>query len=180
MPERQPRSAENIANQYNDDRMQPSDPESVIPWEEARKRLAQGRTYWIASTRGKGAPHVRPVLAVLVEGTLYTTSNPDARKAKNLGANPRFGCTVSTDDIDFIVEGVAQPVTHQTTLEQVAEAYRAKYGWPVEVRDGVFHAPFGAPTAGPPPYQPYALIAEVIFGLGSNEKFAMSSTRWRF
>jgi hypothetical protein len=32
----------------------------------------------------------------------------------------------------------------------VAEAYAAKYEWPVTVRDGAFDAD-GAPTAGPPP-----------------------------
>ena len=30
-----------------------------------------------------------------------------------------------------------------------------KYGWPVVVEGGAFQAPYGAPTAGPPPYLVY-------------------------
>jgi pyridoxine/pyridoxamine 5'-phosphate oxidase len=180
MPEREPRSAENIANQYDDDTLQPSDPAAVIPWAEARDRLAEGRLYWWATTRPDGQPHVRPVFAVLVDGVLYSTTNRTAHKASNLAANPRFACTVTTDQIDFILEGTAAQVTDDTTLERVAEGYHSKYGWPVTVRAGAFHAPFGAPTAGPPPYQPYALTPEVIYGLGTTETYNLRSTRWRF
>jgi Pyridoxamine 5'-phosphate oxidase len=126
------------------------------------------------ATRQAGA------LAVLVDGVLYSTTNRGARKARNLAANSRFAVTVSTDEIDFIVEGTAAPVTDDATLARVADAYHAKYGWPVTVRNGAFHAPFGAPTAGPPPYQPYALAPDVIYGLGTTETYALRSTRWRF
>lgn len=61
------------------------------------------------------------------------------------------------DGVDLIVEDRAEFVTDQPTLERVAEAYRNKYGWPLEIRDGQAHAPFGAPTAGPPPYRPYVI-----------------------
>lgn len=180
MPGRKPRSAENIANQYDDDAMVPSEVENVIPWDEARKRLAEGGSFWWATTRPDGRPHIRPVLAVLVDDVLYSTTNRAARKARNLATNPRFAITLSTDDIDFIVEGMSAPVTEVTTLERVADAYREKYDWPVTVREGAFHAPFGAPTAGPPPYQAYALTPDVIYGLGTNERYALRSTRWRF
>jgi hypothetical protein len=180
MAEREPRSAENIAKQYDDDMLQPSDPAATIPWPIARDRLKDGRLFWWATTRPNGRPHVRPVFAVLVDGLLYSTTNPTAGKAANVAANPRVACTVSTDDIDFIVEGTVAPVTDTATLERVADAYRSKYGWPVTVQEGAFHAPFGAPTAGPPPYQPYALTPDVIYGLGTNDTYNLRSTRWRF
>jgi Pyridoxamine 5'-phosphate oxidase len=180
MPERQPRSADNIANQYDDDSMVPADPHAVIPWPEARARLAEGRSFWWATTRADGRPHVRPVLAVLFDDVVYSTTNRGATKARNVTDNPRSTFTVSTADLDFIIDGTMAPVNDDVTLERVAEAYRAKYGWPVIVRDGAFHAPYGAPTAGPPPYQPYALTPEVILGLGTNETYALRSTRWRF
>jgi uncharacterized pyridoxamine 5'-phosphate oxidase family protein len=180
MPEREPKSTKNIANQYDDGAMVPSDADAVIPWPEARKQLAEGGFFWLATLRPDGRPHVRPVLAVLVDGVIYSTTNRTARKAKNLATDSRFSLTVSTDDIDFIVEGRATPVTDNKTLESVAAAYKEKYEWPVTVRDGAFQAPYGAPTAGPPPYQPFALNPDVIFGLGTNETYAMRSTRWRF
>jgi hypothetical protein len=179
MPERTPVSVENIANQYDDDAMVPSDPDT-ISWPEARNLLAQGDWFWWATARPDGRPHVRPVLAVMVDDVIFSTTNPDARKARNLARNSRCAIAVSTDEIDFIIEGTATPVTDEATLARVADAYHSKYEWPVTVRDGAFHAPYGAPTAGPPPYQPYALTPDVILGLGKNETYALRSTRWRF
>jgi uncharacterized pyridoxamine 5'-phosphate oxidase family protein len=180
MTERRPDSAENIANQYDDDVMQESNPDLVIPWDVASERLAESQTYWWATTRPDGQAQIRPVLAVLIDGVLYSTTNRKARKARNLQANPQVAFSTSTDEIDFVVEGRAAPVSDLPTLERIAKAYRAKYGWPVTLRDGAFHAPFGAPTAGPPPYQPYSLVPDLILGLGTTERYAMHSTRWRF
>jgi nitroimidazol reductase NimA-like FMN-containing flavoprotein (pyridoxamine 5'-phosphate oxidase superfamily) len=181
MAERVPRSAVNCTDQWDDDAMQPADPAVVMPWEQARERLAAARLFWVATVRaGGGAPHVRPVFAVLVDGRLYSTTNGARAKARNLAADPHVAFTTTTEEIDFIVEGTAAPVTGEAELERVAEAYRAKYGWPLTVREGELHAPFGAPTAGPPPYRPYAVAPEVIFGMGTNETLAPRSTRWRF
>jgi hypothetical protein len=178
--ERRPRSAENIANQYDDDAMQESNPAQVIPWDMARNRLAESRLFWWATTRPNGQPHIRPVLAVLIDGVLYSTTSQRARKARNLEANDRFAVSTSTDEIDFVVEGRAEPATEPVTLDRIAEVYQAKYEWPVTLRDGAFHAPYGAPTAGPPPYQPYALVPDLILGMGTTARYAMHSTRWRF
>ena len=71
-------------------------------------------------------------------------------------------------------------MTDPAELEQVVEAYQAKYGWPLTVQDGALYAPFGAPAAGPPPYRPYAVTPDVIFAMGTDETLAPRSTRWRF
>jgi nitroimidazol reductase NimA-like FMN-containing flavoprotein (pyridoxamine 5'-phosphate oxidase superfamily) len=180
MSDREPVAAENITAQYEDNRLQPADPGAVVPWEEARDRLAASDTYWLASVHPGGRPHVRPVLAVWVEGVLYSTSSPGARKARNLAENARCAVTASTDGIDLVIEGTASRVDDEATLQRVAEAYHSKYGWPVTVRDGAFDAPYAAPTAGPPPYQPYAVTPTVVLGLGTDGRFAPRSTRWRF
>lgn len=179
MPE-QPIAAENITAQYEDHQLLTASPNATIPWEDARDRLAAHQFYWFASVRPSGHPHVRPVLAVWVGGALYTTSGPGTRKARNLADNPQSTVTASTDGLDLVVEGTAAPVSEPATLQDVAEAYRTKYGWPVTLRDGAFDAPYGAPTAGPPPYQPYAITPTIIYGLGTNEPYAPRSTRWRF
>lgn len=67
MTDRQPQSTQNIANQYDDDVMVPADADAIIPWAEARDRLAGARSFWWATTRQDGRPHVRPVLAVLLD-----------------------------------------------------------------------------------------------------------------
>lgn len=80
----------------------------------------------------------------------------------------------------FIVEGTAAPVTDEAEMQRVIEAYGATYGWPLTAREDGFYAPFAAPTAGPPPYRPYAVTREVIFGLGTSDELAPRSNRYQF
>jgi hypothetical protein len=180
--DRSPVTAVNITAQYEDHQMQPAEPGAVIPWEEARDLLAASGTYWFATSRPDGRPHVRPVLGVWVDGAWYTTSNPGARKARNLTGNPGCTVTASTGAIDLVVEGTGARVEDETTLRRVFDAYRAKYAfWQITIRDdGAFEAPDGAPTAGPPPYQPYAVTPTAVYGFGTDERFAPLSTRWTF
>ncbi|OLT12074.1 hypothetical protein BJF78_25090 [Pseudonocardia sp. CNS-139] len=152
----------------------------MIPWEQAVERLAAADVYWVATVRPDGAPHVRPVFAVWVDGRLYSTTNGARAKARNIAADPRVTFTTRTRDVDLVVEGTAAPVTDEAEMERVAEAYRAKYGWPLTLRDGELHAPFGAPAAGPPPYRPYAVTPEVVYGMGIDDALAPRSTRYRF
>ncbi len=147
-------------------------------WAEGRRHIAEGPWYWLATTRPDGRPHVRPVLAVWLDGALYFASSANARKRKNLVADPRCTLTTADDEAHMVVEGVATRVWDEATLQRVAEAYAAKYDWHVIVRDGVFDAEYGAPTAGPPPYEVYEVTPETVFGFGANETF--SPTRWRF
>ena len=68
--------------------------------------------------------------------------------------------TLGATGMDVVVEGVAARVDDDATLQRVAAAYDAKYGWPVTIVDGAFDAPYGAPTAGPPPYEVLDAILE--------------------
>jgi nitroimidazol reductase NimA-like FMN-containing flavoprotein (pyridoxamine 5'-phosphate oxidase superfamily) len=153
---------------------------SAIPWVDARTRLSESRFYWLATTTPGGAPHIRPVLAVWVDGALHSTSRPTAVKARNLEQEPQCSVTVRTDDLDLVYEGRAIKVTDEAALQRVADAYISKYEWPVTVSDGAFDAPYGAPTAGPPPYQVFRINPGVVFGFGTDEALAPRSTRWRF
>ena len=82
--------------------------------------------------------------------------------------------------MDVVLEGTATQVTNEDTLHKVAEAYRSKYGWPVTVTNGAFDAPYGAPTAGPPPYHPYEITPATVFGFGTADEYAGQATRYRF
>jgi general stress protein 26 len=166
---------------YQDHQLQPMERDEVIPWDKARERLAAIDSYWFATERPDGRPHVRPVLGVLVDGIWYTTSNPDARKARNLDGNPHCAVTAPTDGMDLVLEGIGSKVEDDATLQRVFEAYRSKYAfWHIRVRDGAFHANGGAPTAGPPPYQPYAVTPRAIYAFGTDDNFLSASTRWNY
>ncbi len=146
-------------------------------WPEACRRLAEGGTYWLATVRPDGRPHVVPVLAVWLDGALHFTSNPTARKAKNLARSPHCVITAGSPALDLVVEGQAAKVRDDATLQRVAEVYASKYQWQVTVRDRAFWAD-GAPTAGPPPYDVYEVTPTTAFGFGTDETFG--ATRWRF
>jgi hypothetical protein len=92
--------------------------------------------------------------------------------------DPRCVLTVGCAGIDFVVEGTAARVTADDRLRRVAALYASKYDWHVTVRHGVFDGAEGAPTAGPPPYQVYALTPQVVLGFATDGTLA--STRWRF
>jgi hypothetical protein len=170
MPGPEPKSATLIAD----------DATTALDWEVVRDLLAAARLYWLATTHPTGRPHVRPVLAVWVDGLLYTTSTAASRKGRNLDADARCTVTASTDVMDLVLEGSALRVTTKVTLRKVAAAYRAKYDWPVTVTGDGFDAPYGAPTAGPPPYQPYEITPATVFGFGTAEGLAGRATRWTF
>ena len=170
MADKDPWSAEPLA----------TDHALVIPWSQARTRFSEARFYWLATTRPDGAPHVRPVLAVWVDDALHSTTNPTARKARNLAHDARYAITVRDESLDLVAEGLAVRVTDDAKLQRVADAYRSKYEWPVTVHTGAFDAPYGAPTAGPPPYEVYELTFSTVFGFGTDEAFAPRTTRWQF
>jgi hypothetical protein len=157
------------------------DPGSTAPtpWPEARKLLAEADSYWLATVHPEGRPHVRPVLAVWVDGAVHIATGPATRKGNNLALDQRCVITTSSAGFDLVVEGTAIKVKDEARLQRVAETYQVKYGWPVEVRNGAFYGE-GAPTAGPPPYEVYQIALTMAFAFGTDEGTQRRSTRWRF
>ena len=127
----------------------------VTPWAQAREQLKQAGKYWLATVRPNGQPHVMPLFGVWSEGALYFTSGMAARKARNLAQNSHCVITATSKNLDLVVEGKARKVHDQAKLHHVAGLYSSKYGWNLRVRDGAYLADYGAPSAGPPPYELY-------------------------
>jgi len=177
-----PRGAVNIVREWDEHRLHVPDRGDVLPWSLGLERLDAGRLYWhVTQDADARAVHVRPVFAVVCDGVLCTTSSDTARKARRLAHDARCTLATSTDDLDLVYEGVATLVQDVAQAERVAEAYRRKYGWPIEVTaDAAFDAPFGAPSAGPPPYRIYAIEPVTVRGFGTDEHLARRSTRWDF
>ena len=93
-------------------------PTEPLPWSEAERRLAGAMTYWSVTTVPGGRPHVRPVFAVWVDGSLFTTSGPAARKARNLATEARCSFSLADDHVDLVLEGRARPVTDPARLQR--------------------------------------------------------------
>jgi hypothetical protein len=164
-------------------------------WAQASERLGtpeRDRSYWLATVRPDGRPHVMPILGLWLDGAFLFITGEGTRKGRNLADNPQCVVTASSHALpalDIIVEGEATKVTDEAKLRRVADAYGSELHWQLAVRDGVV---FGdnAPTAGPPPYAVFELTPTTVFGLpgvagtdeGSPEgsEGTITPTRWRF
>lgn len=154
-----------------------ADPRPETTWADVVRHLDRTNTFWLATTRADGLPHVMPLLAVCVEGRMYFCAGPRTQKARNLARDPHCVLTTTTPGLDIVVEGTAVLVTDQRTLEDAADVYRARYGWDAEPRDGAFQGE-GAPTAGPPPLNLYRLQPARAFGFGTDG--SLNAMRWTF
>jgi hypothetical protein len=154
-------------------------PASSGPWETARQIVETTQaTYWLATARPDGRPHVIPIMAVWMNGRLFFAAGQRTRKARNLVFDSHCVVAVEQEPLDLVIEGSARKTRDNEILRSVAERYASIYDWHVTVRDGAFHDTGGAPTAGPPPYDVYEVTPRTAFGLPVGESFG--PTRWHF
>ena len=150
-----------------------------LPWSRVLKQLdsdPQG-TFWLATTRPDGRPHVAGIGALWVDGKIYFVSGARTRKSRNLAANPKCALSVSLTGIDLVLEGAAIRVADRPTLLRLAKRYAAQ-GWPARVSGEAFTAEYSAPSAGPPPWNLYVVRPITAFGVASGDP--PGATRWRF
>jgi len=150
-----------------------------LPWSRALKQLGSNTagTYWLATTRPDGRPHVAAVGALWVDGKIYFVSGTPTRKSRNLATNPRCVVSVSLTGIDVVFEGAAIRVTDRPTLLRLAQRYAAQ-GWPASVSGTALTAEYSAPSAGPAPWNLYVLRPSTAFGVATADP--PGATRWRF
>jgi hypothetical protein len=154
----------------------------TFPWRKVSERLESGPKgpdagFFLVTVRPDRRPHAAGIGAVWYDGDLYFTSGSRTRKSRNLADNPACSLAVKFPDMDLTLDGDAAIVTEPKGLEAVAEIYR-QLGWPAEVAGNAFTAPFGAPSAGPPPWNLYRFSFYSIVGLSTAEP--KGATRWRF
>ena len=139
-----------------------------LPWSRARDQLVAGASkpgtsFFLATTRPDGRPHVAALGILWHEGDLYFQTGPGTRKARNLAANPR--CVICSDNSAeaVIVEGKAEIVEDAILLKKVFAAYQKKYKMDV--------SGMGEPM--------FRVRPQVVFGL-FEKKFGQTATRWLF
>ena len=150
-----------------------------LPWARALRLLEgdSGKTFWLATTNPDGRPHVAAVGALWVDGKIYFTSSTRTRKGRNLVAHAECVLSVTLAGMDLVVEGAAVRVTDRPTLLLLAKRYAAQ-GWPASVSGTALTAKYSAPSAGPPPWNLYAVKPVTAFGVATAEPWG--ATRWRF
>jgi general stress protein 26 len=114
-------------------------------WDETQRALETAELFWICTVRSDGRPHMTPLVAVWLEGTLYFCTGGAEQKFLNMRTNPNVllitGCNSWDHGLDVSVEGKAVQVTDEDLLRHLAELWARKWDgrWQQEVRDGTFH-----------------------------------------
>jgi hypothetical protein len=150
-----------------------------LAWSRALKQLesSSAGTFWLATTKPDGSPHIAGIGALWVDGKIYFVSGARTRKSRNLAANPSCVFSVSLTGMDLVIEGTAIRVADRPTLLRMAKRY-ADQGWPASVSGTAFTAEYSAPSAGPPPWNLYVVAPSTVFGVASSDP--PGATRWRF
>lgn len=140
----------------------PESEEGMLPWSHVLERIASPRNYWVSTTRPDARPHATPVWAVWVEDALYFGGGPDARRSRNLDANPHLVIHLESGDDVVIIEGMAEKFTEANAdpalLTRIDDAYEAKY-----------HMRHGTPV--------WAVRPTVVFAWTT---YPTTVTRWTF
>lgn len=175
-----PTDVDNITSQWDDGEMQDVDRSMTIHWSELLDRIAEPGTRWLTAVAADGRPHTRPLFAPVVDGRVWVASSDRAAKTTLLSAGVAASLAIPTADLDVVWTGAAREEDDPRVIERVAAGFRATYGWDVEADGDALIAPYGAPTAGPPPYRAFALDPHVVHAVGTAAPFTGRSTRWSF
>ena len=115
---------------------------SAPPWTKVAAVLTESEMFWLSTVRRDGRPHVTPLPAIWLDGTLHFCTGSHEQKAANLRANPGCVLTTGTSDLrsglDVVVEGTAVRVTDVSRLQELAAIWKSKLDWDYEVTDDGF------------------------------------------
>jgi general stress protein 26 len=146
-------------------------------WVEVVDVLSSSEMFWLSTVRRDGRPHVTPLPAVWLGGTLHFCTGAAEQKAKNLEADPRCTLTTGTNQflsgLDVVVEGTATRVTDAAQLERLAAIWKSKLDWDFDVVDGSFRDPDGPGVA-----LVFGVTPTKVLSFGKGEPY--SQTRYRF
>ncbi len=150
----------------------PADLTEALPWSWAEERLVRNKNYWVITASAKGRPHSMPVWGVWMPetSTFAFSCSPNARKARNMRANPQVAFTID-DTVECVsVEGLARELAADSQ-QAVAESYAAKYE-----PDPVKQAEMVTFVTG---HSMWEVVPQRAFAIIEREdEFAQRATRW--
>jgi general stress protein 26 len=145
------------------------------PWTEVAGVLSETEMFWLSTVRRDGRPHVTPLPAIWLDGTLYFCTGSLEQKSANLRANP--SCVLTTGSsalrsgLDVVVEGAAVRMTDAPRLHELAAIWKSKLDWDYEVASDGFRD--GAGRTG----HVFGVTPAKILAFG---KAPYTQTRYRF
>ncbi|MFH1474344.1 MAG: pyridoxamine 5'-phosphate oxidase family protein [Chloroflexota bacterium] len=145
----------------------------TLPWSWAEERLGAAETYWVATTRPDGRPHLMPVWAAWHAGRLWFEGGAATRRARNLALKPAITVGIELPgDGAMVVEGSAD--CHLGVAPGLVDALVAAFSkYDVPPRSyRVDPANWEDPAGGI-----WMVTPRIVFGWTS---FPADATRWRF
>jgi general stress protein 26 len=147
------------------------------PWAEVAEALSNSEMFWLSTVRRDGRPHVTPLPAIWLDGTLHFCTGSEEQKTKNLQSNPRCILTAGANQfrsgLDVVVEGSAARITGPALLQRLAAIWKSKLDWDFQVTDGGFRDP----AAGTGLVFVFGVEPAKVLAFG---KSPYSQTRYRF
>lgn len=106
----------------------PTSTEGLLAWADIEARLVAATSYWLATVRPDGRPHVVPRWGVWLDGRFWYDGAPTTVHARNLTANPACSLNLESGTEAVIVEGESHPTRApaETLGARISEAF-AKY-----------------------------------------------------
>ncbi|MGA7229085.1 MAG: pyridoxamine 5'-phosphate oxidase family protein [Acidimicrobiia bacterium] len=103
--------------------------DSFLTWDEVERRLLNAMTYWLASTRPDGRPHVIPRWGIWLDGRFWYDGSPETRHAQNVESNPSCALHLEDGMAATIIEGTSHrssPISEDLG-RRISEEYKRKY-----------------------------------------------------
>jgi hypothetical protein len=100
----------------------------LIPWTWALEQLQAARNYWVCTASPDGQPHAAPVWGVVLDRTLYFSTDTRSAKGRNLLATGRVVVHLESGDDVVILEGAVERFDRTDQVPGLAIVYREKYG----------------------------------------------------
>lgn len=151
----------------------PDDLAGTLPWSWAEERLATAETYWVATSRPGGHPHLMPIWAACHAGRIWLEGGVATRRARNLALEPALSVGIELPgDGAVIVEDTAERrLGVAPSLAEALVAAFAKYAIPPRSYR-VDPANWADPAGGI-----WVVTPRVVFGW---REFPADATRWQF
>jgi nitroimidazol reductase NimA-like FMN-containing flavoprotein (pyridoxamine 5'-phosphate oxidase superfamily) len=89
----------------------PTTTDGLLAWADVESRLVGSLSYWLATVRPDGRPHVVPRWGVWLEGRFYYDGAPTTVHAQNLALNPHCSLNLESGTEAVIVEGESHPTS---------------------------------------------------------------------
>ena len=95
-----------------------------IQWSWVVERMTEARSYWVATARPGGHPHVVPVWGVWLDDRFHFFTDHDSLKARNIRRDSRAVVHLESGDNVVILEG---EIARRPAAAEIVGAYEAKY-----------------------------------------------------